>query len=77
MIRQKSVAAFNRDTDRITRALDTTTEVSDETTMLALNAAIEAARAGESGKGFAVVADEVRNLSPKAQSSTLTHLTNR
>lgn len=51
---------------KISRIVETITDIADQTNLLALNATIEAASAGEAGRGFAVVAAEVKILARQA-----------
>lgn len=66
----ETVAALEREVDKVGAVADEISAIAKQTNLLALNATIEAARAGEAGKGFAVVAGEVKNLSGKTASAT-------
>ncbi len=58
----KQVNELGAAASKISKVVDTITDISEQVNLLALNATIEAARAGEAGKGFAVVANEIKDL---------------
>ncbi|RAH97316.1 hypothetical protein DLJ53_29375 [Acuticoccus sediminis] len=55
---------------RISKVVETISDIAGKTNLLALNATIEAASAGEAGKGFAVVAHEVKDLATQTAEAT-------
>ncbi len=67
---QEGVQNLGNKSKRITKIIDTITEISSQTNLLALNASIEAARAGEMGSGFVVVAEEIRSLSEQTKEAS-------